>query len=269
MRPGKACGQGEDHPLGPAPLGQVVVDQGDAGRVGAARTARRSLSVSSVGSADQALARCRVVDLRAYAPWHADRRSGRRCPPTADPADTIRVVQFLFVCTANICRSPMAAALFAAQTGASPTRCRSRRQACSPRPGRRPMPSADEVLEVMAPYGIDLRGSPEPGADGADGGRCRPDHRHGPSPCARGGPSRSVVLAQGVHAQGAGPPGRPARARGSPARTSVRGSTRSTGTGPGRRSPTGRLPTRWPIPTVGPSTGTGRRRPSSASSSPG
>ena len=42
--------------------------------------------------------------------WHAGPEVARRSEPAYTP-----LVHFLFVCTANICRSPMAAALFAEQ----------------------------------------------------------------------------------------------------------------------------------------------------------
>ncbi len=66
-------------------------------------------------------------------------------------------VQFLFVCTANICRSPMAAALFAEHIGllADPVEVSSAGISATGELGGRGVP--DEVLEVMAPYGIDLR----------------------------------------------------------------------------------------------------------------
>jgi protein-tyrosine-phosphatase len=67
-------------------------------------------------------------------------------------------VQFLFVCTANICRSPMAAAFFAAgaQGVADSVEVAS---AGLPSEGE-PMPTQcpPEVLEAMATYGIDLSG---------------------------------------------------------------------------------------------------------------
>lgn len=65
-------------------------------------------------------------------------------------------VRVLFVCTANICRSPMAAALFTAHArrrGASPEVLSAGTDA-----GRASMPDRPppEVYEVMAPRGIDL-----------------------------------------------------------------------------------------------------------------
>lgn len=67
------------------------------------------------------------------------------------------LVQFLFVCTANICRSPMAAALFAEQSGRlpDPVEVSSAGISATGELGDRGVPA--EVLEVMAPYGIDLR----------------------------------------------------------------------------------------------------------------
>lgn len=63
-------------------------------------------------------------------------------------------VHFLFVCTANICRSPMAAALLTHRIRglADPVEVTSAgvRKTDSTVPG--------EVFEVMAPYGIDLTG---------------------------------------------------------------------------------------------------------------
>ncbi len=81
--------------------------------------------------------------------------------PGSGPAATARYhlhVQVLFVCTANVCRSPMGAALFDAQatrrhgsTGVS---------SAGVDAGRPAMPDAvpPEVSEVMTTYGIDLRG---------------------------------------------------------------------------------------------------------------
>lgn len=67
------------------------------------------------------------------------------------------LVHVLFVCTANICRSPMAAALFAARIEdcADPVGVSSAGILTGERSMDRAVP--DEVLEVMAPYGIDLR----------------------------------------------------------------------------------------------------------------
>jgi protein-tyrosine phosphatase len=63
-------------------------------------------------------------------------------------------VHFLFVCTANVCRSPMAAALLTQRTRdlADPVEVSSA--------GVRKTDSTvpEEVFEVMAPYGIDLTG---------------------------------------------------------------------------------------------------------------
>jgi protein-tyrosine phosphatase len=67
------------------------------------------------------------------------------------------LVQFLFVCTANICRSPMAAALFAARMEglADPVEVSS---AGIPSSGTLTSEVPAEVREVMAPYGIQLEG---------------------------------------------------------------------------------------------------------------
>ncbi len=65
-----------------------------------------------------------------------------------------RRVRVLFLCTANLCRSPMAAALFARE---APGRAGGVESASAGLlPGGRAVPS--EVLEVMAPYGLDLSG---------------------------------------------------------------------------------------------------------------
>ena len=66
-------------------------------------------------------------------------------------------VHLLFVCTANICRSPMAAALFAKRIErlSDPVDVSSAGVSAFGELADRGVP--DEVLEVMAPYGIDLR----------------------------------------------------------------------------------------------------------------
>lgn len=67
-------------------------------------------------------------------------------------------VQFLFVCTANICRSPMAAAFFAAGTQGV-TDSVEVTSAGLPADGEpTPTQCPAEVLEAMATYGIDLSG---------------------------------------------------------------------------------------------------------------
>jgi protein-tyrosine phosphatase len=63
-------------------------------------------------------------------------------------------VLVLFVCTANICRSPMAAALFARRTEGHVDRPRVESVGL----GDAGYPPPDEVLEVMARRGIDLSG---------------------------------------------------------------------------------------------------------------
>ncbi len=82
-------------------------------------------------------------------------------------------VHFLFVCTANICRSPMAAALFAEQIERlpDPVEVSSAGISAVGELAGRAVP--DEVLEVMAPYGIDLRAHrsqvlTQPMVEGAD-----------------------------------------------------------------------------------------------------
>jgi protein-tyrosine phosphatase len=67
-------------------------------------------------------------------------------------------VHFLFVCTANICRSPMAAALFAAQTQDLTDSVQVSSAGLLTARNSGPTEVPDEVLEVMAPYGIDLDG---------------------------------------------------------------------------------------------------------------
>jgi protein-tyrosine phosphatase len=66
-------------------------------------------------------------------------------------------VHLLFVCTANICRSPMAAALFAEQIEnlSDPVEVSSAGILASGGMAGQGVP--EEVLEVMAPYRIDLR----------------------------------------------------------------------------------------------------------------
>lgn len=65
-------------------------------------------------------------------------------------------VHFLFVCTANICRSPMAAALFTEQIErvSDPVEVSSAGIGATEGLAGRGVP--DEVVEVMAPYGIHL-----------------------------------------------------------------------------------------------------------------
>jgi protein-tyrosine phosphatase len=82
-------------------------------------------------------------------------------------------VHFLFVCTANICRSPMAAALFAEQIKRlpDPVQVSSAGISAIGELADRGVPR--EVLEVMAPYGIDLvahrsRALTQPMVEGAD-----------------------------------------------------------------------------------------------------
>jgi protein-tyrosine phosphatase len=67
------------------------------------------------------------------------------------------MTEVLVLCTANICRSPMAAALFAARIEGcvDPVEVSSAGILAGARSMDRAVP--DEVLEVMAPYGIDLR----------------------------------------------------------------------------------------------------------------
>jgi protein-tyrosine-phosphatase len=95
--------------------------------------------------------------------------SGRRCPlgggQAASPQGVPGVsggdgytphVHFLFVCTANICRSPMAAALFAewVERLSDPVEVSSAGVRAVGELAGREVPH--EVLEVMIPYGIDL-----------------------------------------------------------------------------------------------------------------
>ena len=66
-------------------------------------------------------------------------------------------VHFLFVCTANICRSPMAAAFFAKQIGRLPDSVEVSSAGVSAFGELADRGVPEEVLEVTAPYGIDLR----------------------------------------------------------------------------------------------------------------
>jgi protein-tyrosine phosphatase len=86
---------------------------------------------------------------------------------------TLPHVHFLFVCTANICRSPMAAALFAEQIErvSDPVEVSSAGISAVGEWADRPVP--DEVLQVMASYRIDLsahrsRALTQPMLEGAD-----------------------------------------------------------------------------------------------------
>jgi protein-tyrosine-phosphatase len=65
-------------------------------------------------------------------------------------------VHFLFVCTANICRSPMAAAFFAERIERLPDPVEVSSAGISAVGELADRGVPDEVLEVMAPYGIDL-----------------------------------------------------------------------------------------------------------------
>ena len=65
-------------------------------------------------------------------------------------------VHFLFVCTANICRSPMAAALFADQIGHLPEPVEVTSAGIRATGGLANRGVPDEVQEVMAPFRIDL-----------------------------------------------------------------------------------------------------------------
>jgi protein-tyrosine-phosphatase len=91
----------------------------------------------------------RVVDHHSLTRPHPYRPTEEGIP---DHDRYNRLVQFLFVCTANICRSPMAAALFAEQVGRL-TDSVEVSSAGLLDAGRAVPP---EVQEVMAPYGIDL-----------------------------------------------------------------------------------------------------------------
>ncbi len=95
-----------------------------------------------------ALTRGRDGDIRPVGDGSVTRRSsGHRY--------TARV-HFLFVCTANICRSPMAAALFAEQIEylSDPVEVSSAGIRATGALADRGVP--DEVQQVMAPFGIDL-----------------------------------------------------------------------------------------------------------------
>jgi protein-tyrosine-phosphatase len=157
-------------------------------------------------------------------------------------------VRVLFVCTANICRSPMAAALFAAHA---------RRRRVAPEvssagidAGRPSIPDTvpPEVTEVMARYGIDLHGhrgraltaSALVDADlviGMGRRHVRESVVLDPT-CFTRAFTMTELVERGMVI---GP--RPARRR-------ARGSGPSTGTGPARRSAGTRRPTTSPIPTA-------------------
>jgi protein-tyrosine phosphatase len=81
-------------------------------------------------------------------------------PPTVtgteDAEGYNRHVQFLFVCTANMCRSPMAAALFAERTRHISGRVEVVSAGTRATGGLADRAVPLEVLEVMGPYGIDL-----------------------------------------------------------------------------------------------------------------
>ena len=102
-------------------------------------------------------------------------------------------------------------------------------------------------------------GPSQSAADRGNGHRCGPGHRHGPAPHPRGRPPRSVVLAEGLHAEGAGSSGERTRPPPSRASPSPPGSMRPTGTGPAPRWPTGPRRTRSPIRTEARSPATGPR----------
>jgi low molecular weight protein-tyrosine phosphatase len=70
----------------------------------------------------------------------------------AGPTATLARVRVLYVCTANRCRSPMAAALFDREAGARGESVVT--SSAGILPGGDPVPA--EVLEVMGTYGIDL-----------------------------------------------------------------------------------------------------------------
>ncbi|HEX3981637.1 MAG TPA: hypothetical protein VHW93_10445 [Acidimicrobiales bacterium] len=84
-------------------------------------------------------------------------RSDRGVDGTGPARGYTPPVHFLFICTANICRSPMAAALFAEhiENLSDPVAVSSSGIRAGAGMAGRGVP--DEVLQVMAPYGIDLR----------------------------------------------------------------------------------------------------------------
>jgi protein-tyrosine phosphatase len=85
-------------------------------------------------------------------PAHPADAAGRPAGGAWEAHRYTRRVRFLFVCTANLCRSPMAAALFSRETEkrGEPVETSS----AGILRGGDPVPA--EVLEVMAPYGLDL-----------------------------------------------------------------------------------------------------------------
>jgi protein-tyrosine phosphatase len=68
------------------------------------------------------------------------------------PTGTLATVRVLYVCTANLCRSPMAAALFAREVDGGGESVET--SSAGILPGGAPVPT--EVREVMSTYGIDL-----------------------------------------------------------------------------------------------------------------
>ena len=112
------------------------------------------------------------------------------------------------LCTANVCRSPMAAALLARRLSELGVTARVR-SAGMLRDGDPPLP---EVISVMAGYGIDLTAHRSRVAGAADLAQRQPGAGDGSrtSPVRRGDRARGVAAC--VHAAGTHPAGRADRA---------------------------------------------------------
>ena len=112
------------------------------------------------------------------------------------------------LCTANVCRSPMAAALLARRLSEFGVTARVR-SAGMLRDGDPPLP---EVVSVMAGYGIDITAHRSRLVGAADLARAEPGAGDGPGPppLRRGDRARGVAAC--VHPPGTHPAGRADRA---------------------------------------------------------